>query len=367
MLPLYILTLTLLSRLSAAHYTLVEDLTTAEKFWDAFDFFAGPDPTQGHVKFVDTTTANSSSLAGQIITKYGPAIYMGVDFKSAAPQGRQSIRLTSKKTHTHALWITDILHAPSVPGGWPAYWLLGQGAEWPLAGEVDIFEQVNNASSNKMTLHTKPGLAISDDLSGMATGSKIATKNCDVNAAGQDKNVGCGIGMPAGTFGDAFNQNDGGVFATEVTSTGIKSWFFPRNALPQGVDFNDPQSTENWPKPNALWTAKDVNFDDYFKNLQMIWDITFCGDWAGAVWESSGYTALAPTCKEFVANHPEAFQDAYFATYGTKIFEDDDMNSAAPAAGSTSPSSASAAAPPASSAAAPTRNTYRKRGTAFSG
>ncbi len=166
---------TLLSRFSVvtATYTLVEDLTNPDSFWSAMEFFTGPDPTNGHVQFVDMETANSTGLAGIVAANDGYAIYLGADTKSVAPQGRQSIRINSKKTHNNALWIADIGHVPVGPGSWPALWLLGTSTTppygaWPASGEIDILEQVNNASSNRMTLHTRTGVTIGNDTSTMA-------------------------------------------------------------------------------------------------------------------------------------------------------------------------------------------------------
>ncbi len=106
----------------------------------SMELFTGPDPTNGHVQFVDMETAKSTGLAGIVAANDGYAICLGADTKSVAPQGRQSIRLKSKKTHNNALWITEIGHLPVGPRCWPAYWLLGTSTTppygaWPASGE----------------------------------------------------------------------------------------------------------------------------------------------------------------------------------------------------------------------------------------
>jgi hypothetical protein len=53
--------------LGRATYNLQTDYTGA-KFFDGFDFFTDPDPTDGTVTFLDEVAANSTGLAGFIET-----------------------------------------------------------------------------------------------------------------------------------------------------------------------------------------------------------------------------------------------------------------------------------------------------------
>ena len=55
--------------------------------------------------------------------------------------------------------------------------------------------------------------------------------------------------------------------------------------------------------------------------MQILFDTTFCGDWAGKAWKQSECAAKAPTCEEYVANNPEAFEDAYWLVNSVKVFE----------------------------------------------
>lgn len=46
---------------------------------------------------------------------------MGVDYKNAAPGGRQSVRITSNASYKHGLIILDLAHMPGgICGTWPA-------------------------------------------------------------------------------------------------------------------------------------------------------------------------------------------------------------------------------------------------------
>lgn len=111
---------------ASAGYRLVQDYS-GETFFREFDFFTEPDPTQGHVVYKDMDTANATGLAGFISGGNATnAIYMGVDTKEIAPDGRASVRLTSKRSYQHFLMIADIVHMPGgICGTWPAFWTVG--------------------------------------------------------------------------------------------------------------------------------------------------------------------------------------------------------------------------------------------------
>lgn len=53
---------------------------------------------------------------------------------------------------------------------------------------------------------------------------------------------------------------------------------------------------------------------------QKVFDTTFCGDWAGAVWGSGSCASKAASCTDFVANNPGAFRDAYWRINSLKVY-----------------------------------------------
>ncbi|KAL8867103.1 MAG: hypothetical protein Q9174_005878, partial [Haloplaca sp. 1 TL-2023] len=230
-----------------ATYTLT-DAFTPSNFFDSFTFFTGKDPTNGFVSYKslsDAASANLISIASGS-NNATPAIYMGVDYTTKNPPGgRASVRVISKKKYNTGLFIFDIEHNPGGECGvWPAAWMLsdGKSGEWPLGGEIDVFEGVNDAKGNVMTLHTSPDCKIEKSSSGGAQSAfrgKLETSDCDVNAPNQDKNKGCGIQHPeaglAQSYGKGMNAVGGGVYATLWTNQEISIYYFPRNAVPKDL------------------------------------------------------------------------------------------------------------------------------------
>ena len=107
-----------------AAYQLIQDYS-GDAFWQGFDFFTDPDPTDGLVQFQSLEAANASGIAGFIDSGNASyAIYMGVDTEKIAPEGRAAVRVSSSESFQHALVIADIVHMPGgVCGVWPAFWV----------------------------------------------------------------------------------------------------------------------------------------------------------------------------------------------------------------------------------------------------
>jgi hypothetical protein len=126
-----------------------------------------------------------------------------------------------------------------------------------------------------MTLHSAAGPSLSAADADTFKGD-ILTSNCDVKASGQATNAGCGIVDTSNlTFGTGFNQNQGGLYATEWTDQFIKIWFFPRGTFPDDVAAGNPQPNDKWGTPRAVFQG-NFNMDDRFKNQQLVFDTTFC-------------------------------------------------------------------------------------------
>ncbi|OQO08101.1 hypothetical protein B0A48_06895 [Cryoendolithus antarcticus] len=326
------------TNITASTYKLIADLS-GPSFFSNFNSYAGPDPTNGFVNYLSATAAASSNLTG--FFSYPEAgnlttAFIRVDTLTSNPPapGRASVRLSSKQTfNVGTLVVADIYHMPTGFGTWPALWMLGGGAIWPAAGEIDIIESVHNSSANIMTLHTAPGCSVDNSTSFALGGgdagtyaSQLMNENCNTGN-GAD---GCSNHGPAqtkvysnqlSTAGEAFNEQEGGVYVTEWTTSGVKIWAFARDAVPSTLNTANP-STVGFPTPLASFSGKGCDFGTAFKNMTIIINTTFCGDWAGKVWESSGAKAATgvETCEAFVAGKPDEFVEAYWEVGGIRVY-----------------------------------------------
>lgn len=300
-------------------YSLVDDYS-GQSFFSGFDFFTGHDPTNGFVKYLSQSEAKSSGLIGNYASNdKKDAARMGVDSKNVAKNGRPSVRIASKKIYNEALVIADFAHVPSSTcGSWPAFWMLGP--KWPDAGEIDIYENVHDAKSNTMTLHTSSGCKVEKDADQLG---QAVTSNCDVNASGQSTNQGCQVkSQNSNSFGSALNSAGGGIFATEWSKDiGIKIWHFNRkDSRVAGILANKPDPS-SWGTPDANFRGGSCDFTKSFVDLQIIFDTTFCGEWAGSVWSQSSCAKRASKCDDFVANNPNEFKDSYWGVNYVKVFQ----------------------------------------------
>jgi hypothetical protein len=320
------------SSVQAASYNVV-DTFDASNFFTQFDFFTAPDPTHGFVKYVDAVTASRDGLAGYA----DGGVYLGVDYTNTTTTGRPSVRVTSKKAYTKGLFIADIAHMPAGAAGssscgiWPAFWMFGP--DWPNSGEIDIIEGVNSQRSNAVTLHTGPGCSVSN--AGSLAGTKLVSPDCQ-GTSGCTQST-----RAADNFGPGFNAAGGGVYALEWTDAAMKVWFFPRGSAiasqlaitPSSNSSSSPSAQSPDPStfgtPLAVFTGSGSGLgggcplSQHFADHNLVFDTTFCGDWAGRVWDTDrACAALAPTCEEFVGGNPEVFADAYWLVRGVRVFQE---------------------------------------------
>ncbi|KAI9763413.1 MAG: hypothetical protein M1840_000544 [Geoglossum simile] len=292
-------------------YVLDDDYSN---FFDSFDFWTAADPTNGYVDYVDEAAARSLG----ILDDSSSAVKFGVEHNHNYPTGgRPSVRIQSKATYNKGLVIADIKHMPGgICGTWPAFWM--NGPNWPDTGEIDIIEGVHLNTKNLMALHTDstPGCTIN----GNGQTGTTSTFNCDTTTNTQPNNAGCAVNANSdNTYGAGFNKAGGGVYATEWTSSWIRIWFFPRGSIPADITAGIPNPS-TWGTPSANFQGS-CDIDAHFSNLQIIFDTTLCGDWAGNVWANSGCSSNTyPTCQSFAANPPskDTFKDAYWEVNSLK-------------------------------------------------
>lgn len=88
------------------------------------------------------------------------------------------------------------------------------GPNWPVDGEIDIVEGVNNYTNNQATIHTNVGCTLASSSSNTLSisGSVVGGTDCAALTTG---NQGCGIrAATSNSFGSGFNSNGGGVYAS---------------------------------------------------------------------------------------------------------------------------------------------------------
>ncbi|KAG8221034.1 concanavalin A-like lectin/glucanase domain-containing protein [Butyriboletus roseoflavus] len=274
----------------------LEDFYRAEDFFTEWTFFTGADPTNGNVDYQSMQNATAKGLA--YVDDCDNSTVLAVDSTSTVPAGgqRNSVRITSNKNYTGGLFILDAAAMPVGCGTWPSFWT--NGPNWPMAGEIDVVEGVNNQTNNQMTLHSGTSETCTIDTANEAafTGHALGT-NCYSTATAD---AGCGISDTNSTsFGYGFNNAGGGVFALLWDpSTGISIYHFERASIPADI-INQKPTPESWGLPKGFWSPATCNISANFYQHSMIIDTTICGGWAGSAYSSSGCVG---TCTDMVAN-----------------------------------------------------------------
>ncbi|KAL5641346.1 hypothetical protein ACGC1H_001732 [Rhizoctonia solani] len=288
-------------------------------FFDAWDFWASPDPTNGAV---DYQTLEGSAAAGlHEINEDGNAI-MRVETTQQVSGNRKSVRLHSRTTYNGALVILDAVHMPYGCGTWPAFW--SNGPNWPNGGEIDIVEGVNDYQANQASLHTKSGCTIPEQYG--SSGMLAASLNC---AADETGNQGCGqLNSKPNNYGKAFNDNGGGVYAMKWDRSGISIYFFPRGEIPSDINNESPRP-DSWGTPVGNWPAQNCDPFQFMSDHIMIFDTTLCGDWAGNAWQSSGIAGQTETCAaktgystclDYIRNEGANLKDAFWEVKSVKVY-----------------------------------------------
>lgn len=206
-----------------------------------------------------------------------------------------------------------------------------------------------------MTLHTGPGCKIDN--------SNVEKNDCNAETG----HTGCSIETnDMTTYGDGFNNQSGGFYAMEWTNNVINMWHFPASS-PPAIDGETVDPT-TWTKPLSSFDISTPGCQGAFKPQTIVFDTTFCGDWAGRAdtWDTSECAKDAnnqyQTCKAFVQNNGNAFEQSFWTVNSLKVFTGNANGGAyasgsSPAPSSSAPSSANA--PVASSqGSAPPATTY---------
>ncbi|KAK2461896.1 hypothetical protein APHAL10511_006359 [Amanita phalloides] len=295
---------------------LLKDEYSGQSFFNRFDFYDQSDPTHGQVNYVNESYAFSAGLA--YVAENGTVIMKGDDTTNlSSGVVRDSVRISSQAKYTTGLFILDLNRAPWGCGVWPAFWTVGDG-NWPDTGEIDIIEGVHDNEHNQVTWHTTSGCYLTTPPQEY-TGTIVATNgtaNVTCNGLLND-NAGCAVvEWSRASYGPYFDAQGGGVFAMKWDENGIAVWSFYRAAVPRDIVQGTPDPA-NWGLPVAELSPQGCDPLKYFANHSVIFDITFCGDWAGNSYATSGCPG---TCRDRLMN-PNNFVNASWSINSLKVYK----------------------------------------------
>ncbi|KAL5507244.1 hypothetical protein ACEPAH_6700 [Sanghuangporus vaninii] len=276
--------------------------------WETFD-----DPTHGRVNYVDQDTAKANNLSYATDTTFVMRPDSTKKLDSSTPRGRDSIRITSHNTYTDSVVVLDVAHMPYGCATWPAFWTVTAG-KWPYGGEIDILEGVNDGPSNLASLHTSKGCTMPQNRKQTGTPTSV---DCDATSG---SNQGCGNSFTKpNSYGSSLNGVGGGWFVMRRTNKdGAAVYFWARNdpsvpdEIKSGAKTVNPD--DSWGEPEALFPTDTCNWGQHFDAHTLVFDLTFCGDWAGSSFSCGG------KCEDYVDQNPDKFKDAYWEVNAVRVY-----------------------------------------------
>ncbi|KAI0279493.1 hypothetical protein BGY98DRAFT_1176009 [Russula aff. rugulosa BPL654] len=224
--------------------------------WIGNDFFRDwnweteNDPTHGRVNYVSQTEAIAKNLS---YVENNAFVMRADNWSIVEPsaRGRDSVRISTQNAYGESIFVLDLAHMPAGCATWPAF-------------RTKSLKGVNLLEINQATLHTTPGCQMPPDPQRQPQSGTTISTNCDATVNG---NEGCGvlIDKSGPSYGTPFNMNGGGYYVMVRSRVlGIQIYF--------------------WPRDNSAYVPAEIPFDAH----QILIDLTFCGDWAGNAWPSSG-------------------------------------------------------------------------------
>ncbi|KAK1231796.1 hypothetical protein PQX77_005088 [Marasmius sp. AFHP31] len=346
-LPLLVLT----PLVSAATYNLLRDYS-GETFFDGWNFFGAADePNNGDAMYdlslllvvLQCGTPNYPSPSEYLspcrfVTKEvgttgdNRLAYVDPNTKRAIikvdnttqviyDNKRNTVRIDTKDTYPiGSVWVADMYHVPYGCSVWPAWWSHNPTEKWPAGGEIDTFEGVNLVEQNQISLHTNQGCKLVNPIQ-----SSTDVRNPDCAVGGGNDNRGCIVMDPDHrSYGKPFADANGGVFVTELASSGISVWFFPREKVPQSIS---PQAntldTSTLGMPVANYPSGGCDIEKFFKPQSLILDITLCGDFGRPLFNAtcSSLAKRENSCYlDVVLGSPSNYDTAYFDISYVRVY-----------------------------------------------
>lgn len=102
-----------------------------------------------------------------------------------------------------------------------------------------------------------------------------------------NNNAGCGVSGPPESFGNSYNNAQGGIIAMEWRNQGIRMWQFGRDAIPADITAKSPNPS-SWGEAAADFPDTDCKVQSHFRNHSIIANIDLCGQYANGVYPQSG-------------------------------------------------------------------------------
>ncbi|KAF8627596.1 hypothetical protein AX17_006168 [Amanita inopinata Kibby_2008] len=296
---------------------LLQDEYIGYDFLDRWKWETSNDPTHGRVNYVNRETAIAANLSFVSDDKF---VMRADAIHTVSPdaRGRDSVRISSFESYEDALFVLDLSHMPEGCATWPAFWTLSKAGPWPRGGEIDIIEGVNTNVDNLSSLHTTPNCTL-DELRYQS--GRTVTTNCDASV---NYNQGCGTTFRRpNSYGCNFNANRGGWYVMQRSrDVGISIWFWSRcdPLVPWDIKEGLPEVNPSpaWGPPDTYFGFNSCDYDTHFDAHIMIFDLTFCGDWAGHAFPDSD--CGSDTCESFVDNNPSAFVNAYWEINALRVY-----------------------------------------------
>ncbi|KAJ8081049.1 hypothetical protein PM082_017889 [Marasmius tenuissimus] len=301
-------------------YNVVQEYA-GQTFFDGWEFYGNFDNlTNGDAIYVDASTASTSALA--YVNPSTNRAIIKVDNTTQVPfnEKRNTVRITTKdRFSVGSVWVADMYHVPYGCSVWPAFW--SHAPEWPVGGEIDTFEGVNQVTRNQMALHTTPGCSLRQDNASLTQSSPlINSTNCDSTV---NNNMGCVVTDPSTqSYGEVFANSGGGVFVTELAESGISIWFFPRDLVPNSISANSTSlDTSTLGTPVANWPSGSggCEVNKFFEPQNLIFNIALCGDFAGAP-NVFSQTCSGKCYNDYVIGAPSLYDNAYFDVASVKVY-----------------------------------------------
>lgn len=287
-------------------------LSQGSTFFNDFSFYGdlvpgGPDPTHGAVTFVNASGAWSNGLVNASDTE---GVLMRID-PTPGVSNRNSVRIQSNDVYNAGtLIIMDASHIPAGNGLWPAFWTVGP--DWPSSGEIDILEYVNLGQNSQTSFHTAPGCYIG--ASGMQnTSIVVGGTDCSASETGD---AGCGV-VTSALAGAEFNNATGGVYALVWTSSGISTYFWLHSEIPADVAAKSP-TPSIWGTPMAYLGQDSCNINATFQQHSIVFDLTTCGDWAGAAFSDPNHGTGSAACEQYMQNAD--LSEAYWSVNNVQVY-----------------------------------------------